>query len=121
MKSFKTLIVVIGALFAFQATNAQSDKSERSIRINIQIIKVNGVCAMCKKRIEHAALSIDGVRSATWDEGKKYLTLKYDLFKKEAVDNVQKKIASVGHDNEKYQAEDKVYTALPDCCHYRNS
>ncbi len=54
-------------------------------------------------------------------KAKKYLTLKYDLFKKEAVDDVQKKIASVGHDNEKYQAEDKVYTALPDCCHYRNS
>ena len=121
MKSIKTIIVVIGALLAFQATNAQSDKSERTIRINTQIIKVNGVCDMCKKRIENAALSVDGVKSATWDEGTKILILKYDLFKKEAVDNVQKKIASVGHDNEKYKADDKAYTALPDCCHYRHS
>lgn len=84
-------------------------------------MKVNGVCAMCKKRIENAALSVTGVKSAIWDESINNLTIKYDLFKKDAVENVEKKIASVGHDNEKYKAEDKVYNTLPDCCHYRNS
>ena len=119
MKSFKTLVLVIGLLFAFQAGIAQSDKSERNIRTNIQITKVNGVCDMCKKRIEHAALSVNGVRSAAWDKGTKILTLKYDLLKQEAPDNVEKKIASLGHDNENYKADDKAYTALPYCCHYR--
>ena len=121
MKTFKTLIVIIGALFTFHTASAQSDKSERTIGISTQTIKVNGVCIMCKKRIESAALSVDGVKSATWDEHTQKLTLKYSVFKKEAVDNVQKKIASVGHDNEHYKAEDAAYNALPNCCHYRNS
>ena len=121
MKTLKTLIVIISALLAFQTANAQSDKSERTIGIKTQIIKVNGVCAMCKNRIENGALSVPGVKSATWNEGTKNLKIKYDLFKKDAVENVEKKIASVGHDNEKYKADDKVYNALPDCCHYRNS
>ena len=121
MKKFKTLIVMIIALLAFHATNAQSDKSQRTIGIKTQTIKVNGVCEMCKKRIENAALSVAGVKSVNWDEGARSLTIKYDLFKKDAVENVEKKISSVGHDNQKYTAEDKAYSSLPDCCHYRNS
>jgi periplasmic mercuric ion binding protein len=73
---------------------------------------------MCKKRIEKAAATVDGVQSAVWDENTKNLTLKYSQFKKEAVDNVQKKIAAVGHDTEKYNAADAVYQQLPGCCHY---
>ena len=30
----------------------------------------------------------------------------------------EKKIAAVGHDTEKYLADDKVYEKLPGCCHY---
>lgn len=121
MKTFKTLIVIIGALFTFHTASAQSDKSERTIGISTQTFKVNGVCVMCKKRIESAALSVEGVKSATWDENTKELILKYSAFKKEAADNVQKKLASVGHDNQHYKADDTVYNTLPDCCHYRNS
>ncbi len=119
MKTFKTLIVIIGALFTFHTASAQSDKSERTIGISTQTFKVNGVCVMCKKRIENAALSVDGVKSATWDENTQKLTLKYSAFKKEAVDVVQKKLASVGHDNQQYKADSKSYNALPDCCHYQ--
>ena len=121
MKTIKVIIVVIGALFAFHSTNAQSDKFERTIGIKTQTIKVNGVCIMCKKRIEIAALSVPGVKSATWVEDVNNLTIKYNLFKKDAVGNVEKKIASVGHDTESYKADDKAYSSLPDCCHYHNS
>lgn len=119
MKTFKTIIAVIGALFAFYATYAQSDKSERHIGIKTQVIKVNGVCMMCKKRIEKAALSVTGVKYASWDEELKTLNLGYEIFQKDAVDNVEKKIALVGHDNDKYKADDKVYAILPDCCKYK--
>ncbi len=121
MKTLKIIMVFITVLFAQHSANAQSDKSERTIGINTQIIKTDGVCVMCKKRIEKAALSVDGIKSAVWNEATKKLTVKYDVFKKEAVDNVEKKIASVGHDNEKYKADNSVYNTLPDCCHYRNS
>ena len=33
-------------------------------------------------------------------------------------DDIQKKIAAVGHDTEKYTAIDSVYQKLPGCCHY---
>ncbi len=29
-----------------------------------------------------------------------------------------KKLASVGHDTEKYKADDKAYNALDECCKY---
>lgn len=121
MKTFKTLIVIVAAFFAFNNANAQSDKSERTIGIGTQTIKVNGVCSMCKKRIENAALSADGIKSAVWDENTQKLTIKYSVFKKEAVDVAEKKLASAGHDNQNYKADDKAYNALPECCHYRNS
>ncbi len=76
---------------------------------------------MCKKRIENAALSADGIKSAVWDENTQKLTIKYSVFKKEAVDVAEKKLASSGHDNQNYKADDKAYNALPECCHYRNS
>lgn len=121
MKTFKTLIVLVVAFFAFNNANAQSDKSARTIGISTQTFKVNGVCVMCKKRIESSTLLVDGVKSSAWDETTKQLTVKYSAFKKEAVDNVQKKLASVGHDNQSYKADGKAYNALPGCCHYRNS
>ena len=120
MKPFKVVIVAMYALFAFYSAKAQSNKSERTIGIKTQIIKVIGISPMCKTRIENTALTVDGIKSGNWDEGIHNLTIKYDLFKKDAVENTEKKLASLGHDNEKYQANNKVYNALPDCCHYRN-
>jgi len=119
MKTFKTLIVAIAALLVFQPSNAQSDKSERTIAIRTQTIKVSGTCSMDKRRIETAANSIDGVKSAVWDEHTQILTLKYSAFKKKASDDVQRKVALAGNDTEKYRAGDAVYQNLPGCCHYQ--
>ncbi len=121
MKTFKTLIVIIGALFTFHTATAQSDKSERTIGISTQTFKVNGVCVMCKNRIESAALSVEGVKSATWEENTQKLSIKFSAFKKVAVDIAEKKLASVEHDNLICKADDRAYYASPECCHYRNS
>lgn len=58
MKTFKTSIITIVGLLAFQGTNAESDKSERTISIKIQIIKVkrcvfylNSVLKMLRYRL----------------------------------------------------------------------
>ena len=103
----------------FQSANAQSDKSQRTIGIKTTNIKVSGTCSMDKRRIEAAAYSVEGVKSANWNEYTQVLTLTFNVFKKDAADNVQKKIASVGNDTEKYRAEDAVYNKLPDCCHFQ--
>jgi hypothetical protein len=118
MKTIKLLFAILFACIVFQSVNAQSDKTQREFGIKTQAIKVSGTCSMDKRRIETAAYTVEGVKTAVWDEYTQVLTLKYSVFKKDAADNVQKKIASVGNDTEKYRAGDMVYQRLPDCCHY---
>ena len=119
MKTIKLLFAMLLAFATFQSASAQSDKTQRTIGIKTENIKVSGTCSMDKRRIQTAAYSVDGVKSAIWDEYSQVLTLKYSVFKKDAADSVQKKIASVGNDTEKYRADNVVYQKLPDCCHYQ--
>ena len=79
-------------------------------------VKVSGNCGMCKKRIE-AAAQVDGVTAAEWSAKTKILTLSYDS-KKINLDDVQRKIADVGHDTPKFKTTDTVYDKLPGCCKY---
>ena len=118
MKTINILVAMLFAFVTFQFANAQSDKSQKEIGIKTQNIKVSGTCGMDNRRIETAAYSIDGVKSAIWNEYTQVLTLKYSAFKKDAADNVQKKIALAGNDTELYKATDAAYNSLPDCCHY---
>lgn len=83
-----------------------------------QTIKVSGNCEMCKDRIETAAKSVSGVMTADWSAEKQILNVEFDPNKTNS-DDIQKIIAKVGHDTEKYKATDAAYKALPDCCLYR--
>ncbi|HAH25795.1 MAG TPA: ATPase [Prolixibacteraceae bacterium] len=82
----------------------------------VETIKVWGNCETCKTRIEKAA-KVNGVSKATWDVKTKMLSLVYDPSKTNS-DDIQKKITAVGHDTDKFRAEDKVYAKLPGCCQY---
>lgn len=77
---------------------------------------VKGNCGSCKARIEKAAKD-SGADFAEWDAEKQTLTLKFDPVKTSA-DKILKKIADVGHDNEKFKSINTVYKNLPDCCLY---
>lgn len=79
-------------------------------------IKVNGECGMCKSRIQKA-LKLEGISSAAWDTETKLLIVTYNT-DKISNDDIQKRVATVGHDTEKYKAEDVVYNKLPGCCKY---
>ncbi|MDO9614055.1 MAG: efflux RND transporter periplasmic adaptor subunit [Bacteroidota bacterium] len=68
-----------------------------------QTIKVFGECEMCKDRIEMAANSVSGVSSADWSSETKMLHVQFDEAKTSS-DAIQKAIAKVGHDTEKYNA-----------------
>jgi|AGTN01.3.fsa_nt_gi RND family efflux transporter, MFP subunit len=94
-------------------TQSATTKSEH------EILKVQGLCEMCKERIEKTAKSVVGVSSATWDIKTKDLHLDFDP-KKTNLDAISKAIAQVGHDTEKHKADNKTYDALPSCCKYRN-
>ena len=106
MKSFKMLMMAVLIMLSVSG-NAQT---------KTDTIKVFGECGMCKSRIQKT-LKIDGITSAAWDTETKLLVVSYDV-SKISNDDIQKKIAAVGHDTEKYTADDKVYEKLPGCCHY---
>ena len=80
-------------------------------------VKVYGNCGSCEKRIEKAALSVDGVSTADWNKDTKMLAVTLDE-NKTNLDNVQKAIAKVGHDTNKYKATEEAYNDLPSCCQY---
>ncbi len=87
--------------------------------ITVMKVKVFGSCGMCKNRIEKT-LKISEVTKASWDKKTKMLTVSY---KSDAMtaDSLQKLVASVGHDTEKFSAPDSVYNKLPGCCLYRDN
>jgi Cu(I)/Ag(I) efflux system membrane fusion protein len=84
------------------------------------MVKVGGLCDMCKDRIETAALSVNGVESANWESESQMLHLNFDAGKTNT-DEIQKAVAAVGHDTEKFKAPDDVYKELPECCLYREN
>ena len=117
MKSLKILMLATVIMFSV-SVNAQT---------KIDTIKVSGECGMCKSRIQKTLKirllfleylgKVDGIASAVWDTETKFLVVAYDV-SKISNDDIQKKIAAVGHDTEKYTADDKVYEKLPGCCQY---
>ncbi|MDR1491123.1 MAG: efflux RND transporter periplasmic adaptor subunit [Planctomycetaceae bacterium] len=82
-------------------------------------LTVQGLCGMCKERIEKAAKSVDGVSLAQWNGETKQLRLNFDSAVT-SLDAISQVIAEGGHDTEKHKADDKIYDALPECCKYRN-
>jgi mercuric ion binding protein len=112
IKMMQSLRFMFIAVFAIISTNLFAQTSTEKT----DTIKVYGECGMCKSRIQKT-LKIDGISVAVWDVDSKMLTVTYDPA---AItnDEIQQKLAAVGHDTDKYKADDKVYDKLPGCCHY---
>jgi copper chaperone CopZ len=113
MKTIKFIATAILAVTTSVFTFAQTSESTSS---KTETIKVSGKCEMCKSSIEKAA-KIDGVSKAEWNKDSKLLTLAYNPSKVTS-DAVQKSIATVGYDTEKFKATDAAYKSLPSCCQY---
>ena len=114
----KTIIILLSVILLTTLTaglSAQS-KNTQAQGLKTETFKVWGKCESCKARIETAAKA-EGAETAAWDMKTLLLTVSYDP-QKTSVDAMQKKVASVGHDTEKYKAPDEVYASLPSCCHY---
>ena len=100
-------------LFVTLSAKAQ-DKKNKNAKYNIE---VNGNCEQCKKRIEKAAFSVSGVKSAEWDIDNHTLHLIINEEKCSLLD-VKKAVAKIGHDTEEVKATDEVYAKLHGCCQY---
>jgi len=82
-------------------------------------IEVDGVCMMCKERIEKAAIKSKGVKSAIWNVETHELKLIYDEGKTN-LKTIQQSIADVGHDTKEIKATDEAYNSVHPCCFYRD-
>lgn len=103
--------VIVYTLIIFTTISAQDSK------IIDTTFKVYGNCEQCKTRIEKA-VKIDEVKYAKWNKTTKMLKV---IFKNSITsDSLQKRIAAVGHDTEKYKASSETYSKLPNCCLYRD-
>ena len=75
------------------------------------------VIIMCKKRIEKAAFSVKGVKSADWHIDDQILHLIINE-EKCSVTEVKQAIIKVGHDAEDLKATNEDYDKLHGCCRY---
>ena len=121
MKAIKLIAIVVVLAFASCGSKQESvtetnAKSETTNGVTTSTFKVWGNCEMCKETIE-SSLKVDGITKADWNVESKIMTVSYDE-KKITLDQIQKNIASVGYDNEKYKGDDKAYSELAGCCQY---
>ena len=98
---------------SFPTSGSYMLQSDKIKKIKFQ---VNGVCEMCKNRIE-TALDVKGIRLADWNIKTKFCRVK---FNSEIIseNDIHKLISEVGHDTPIYRAKDKDYNNLYHCCHY---
>ena len=108
-------ILLILAVFTFTASYAQ----KKDDTVKETTFKVEGVCGMCEKRIEDAALRTKGVKLADWDKKTKNLKVVYDT-KKVSLEDIQTAVSNNGHDTPTAKADSTNYAKLPNCCRYRD-
>ena len=109
MKKYLLSLLAVVA-FTFNST-AQSKITETSI-------EVDGLCGMCKQRIENAAY-LPGVKKVNWDIETHQLDL---VFRNDKVSK-QEIIASInkaGHDVKGALASDEQYANIRSCCRFRD-
>ena len=81
--------------------------------------QVNGVCNMCKNRIEDA-LDTKGIRFAEWNVSTQMLFVAFKP-NKITLEQIHQIIAEAGHDTQLVKAKDEVYEAIHGCCKYREN
>ena len=107
--------IIFGMMLLMVTVSIQAqEKKNKNAKYNVE---VNGNCEQCKKRIEKAALSVAGVKSAEWHLDDHILHLIVNE-EKCSVTEVKQAIANVGHDTDDIKAKDEVYEKLHHCCLY---
>jgi mercuric ion binding protein len=113
MKTQKSILFLV---IAFIVSALTFHLTAQPMHNETATFKVYGNCGMCKNRIE-SALKENGVSNAVWDVKTKMLTVTYNPHII-SLDQINKKIAAVGHDTETVKADDKTYKNLMGCCQY---
>ena len=109
----KKIMVIILVVFSASLVQAQDKNKKISF-------EVDGVCEMCKKRIEKAAIGVKGVKYALWDIQSHELSLVYDERKTDPM-QIKTAIVAVGHDTKELKASEEAYNKVHPCCRYRDA
>lgn len=112
----KTNIIIYAILFLVLPVNLFAQEKQK--KVETSEFEVQGLCGMCKERIENAAL-IKGVKLAEWNRETGMLKVVYKPTKVEFLD-IHKSVANAGHETSKVKANMKAYNNLPSCCKYKD-
>lgn len=108
MKSIYLLIVSL--LLSNTISFAQIKQSKTNT------VKIYGNCEMCKTSIENAG-NKKNESKINWDEHTQTASIEYNP-EKTTLNDVLKRVALAGYDNENFLAPDPTYKSLPSCCQY---
>lgn len=110
VKNVFLVLLMTGFVFSAQG----QEKKNKNAKYTTE---VNGNCEQCQKRIQKAAYSIPGVKSASWSIETHQLGLIINEEKCSLLD-VKKAIAKVGHDTDELKSTKEDYDNLHACCQY---
>ncbi|WP_339660042.1 heavy-metal-associated domain-containing protein [uncultured Polaribacter sp.] len=117
----KKIIFILSIVMIGFSVQSQEVKKNKNAKVSFE---VDGICGMCKKRIETAALKTKGVKFAIWSVETHQLNLILDE-RKTDIKTIQSNILGVGHDvvgfdKKKVKATDEAYNSVHPCCKYRD-
>ena len=110
----KKIVLIVMVTFLGFSVNAQEEKKNKNAKYEIE---VNGNCEQCQKRIQKAAFTVAGVKSANWSIETHELSLILNEEKATILD-VKKAVANAGYDTDEVKATVESYDKLPGCCQY---
>lgn len=108
----KITYTLIAAVLITLSGTAQS-------KITKIVLEVDGLCGMCKERIENAAY-LTGVKQVNWDKATHELDV---VFRNDKVSEEQiiASINNAGHDVKGSLASAEQYKQIHSCCRFRDS
>ena len=112
MKTFFKSVAPVAAILLGTTTISHA----QIMNAKTDTVHIYGNCGMCETTIEKAALKKD-VAKADWDRTTKMAVITYDS-RKTTLNEILKRIADAGYDNDLYRAPDAVYNKLHMCCQY---
>lgn len=115
-EEMKELIILsVFGLIGLIYSNNSIAQDAKSTEVEFQ---VDGVCKMCKSRIENAA-NIKGVKFCEWSKETQILKVVYNSSKTD-LETIHLSVSEAGHSTSEYKADSIAYNKLPTCCAYQD-
>lgn len=114
--TMKHIIYALLILILTFITSCSSSKTASAEEMKTKV-EVRGNCEMCEETIENAALSVNGVQSAEWNQEQELLTVIFNS-QQTNLEAIETAIAAKGYDTQHKTGDISAYKNLPGCCVY---